>query len=465
MPDQSQIFSLLQVTKSIQKTLSERYTTAFWVRAEMNKLNFYKQSGHCYPELVEKENGKIIAQLSGILWKTDYLNANHKFLSILKEPLRDGIKILFLAKIVFDPAHGLSLQILDIDPAYTMGDLEKEKQDTLARLHAEGIFKTNKSLPLPLLPQRIAIISVETSKGYADFLSVIDKNPWGYKFFHFLFPSLLQGEKAVTGIISQLTQIRKVIQHFDVVAIVRGGGGDVGLSCYNNYNLAREIAEFPLPIITGIGHATNETVAEMISHTNAITPTKLADLLLQRFHDFAFPVQKAEDSVIRKSRRLITDSQNLLRHEVKLFRSVTTNIIMHNKNNITGLSGALIRQSQFRFKNEHAAVSAHKVGIPKKTNTFVSGIKQDILRFSMILGKDTLTLLSRQKIQIENAEKNIANMSPENVLRRGYSITLHNGRALKDTAPVKSGDVLETILYHGSMTSTINATKPENNNE
>src|SRR5690606_17990837 len=130
-------------------------------------------------------------------------------------------------------------------------------------------YERNKKLPFPILPQRIAIISVETSKGYADFLSVIDGNPWKYKFFHFLFPSLLQGEKAVDGIIQQLRRIRKVTKHFDVVAIIRGGGGDVGLTCYNNYRLAKEIAEFPLPVITGIGHATNETVSEIIAHFNA----------------------------------------------------------------------------------------------------------------------------------------------------------------------------------------------------
>src|SRR5690606_36413833 len=196
MPEMK-IFSLLQVANSIRKTLSERYTSSFWVKAEMNKLNLYQYSGHCYPELVEKENGKVIAQMNGILWKTEYLKANKKFLEVLKEPLKDGIKILFLARITFDPAHGLALQILDIDPAFTLGDLEREKQETIDRLKNEGIYDRNKKLPFPILPQRIAIISVETSKGYADFLSVIDGNPWKYKFFHFLLPSLLKGEKAV----------------------------------------------------------------------------------------------------------------------------------------------------------------------------------------------------------------------------------------------------------------------------
>ena len=185
------------------------------------------------------------------MWKDDYIKINNTFQKVLKEPLKDGIKILFLASISFDPTYGLALRIIDIDPGYTLGDLEREKQETIKKLQDEGIFNKNKTLKLPLLPQRIAVISVETSKGYADFLKVIDTNSWGYKFFHLLFPSLLQGEKAVEGIINQLRRIRKVRSHFDVVAIIRGGGGDIGLSCYNSFILAKEIALFPIPVITG----------------------------------------------------------------------------------------------------------------------------------------------------------------------------------------------------------------------
>jgi exodeoxyribonuclease VII large subunit len=346
------VFSLLEVTKSIQKTISERYKSSFWVKAEMNKLNYYKQSGHCYPELVEKANGKIIAQIKSHLWKDDYASANNKFLATLKEPLKDGIKILFLAKISFDPAHGLALWILDIDPSYTLGDLEREKQETIQKLKEEGIFAKNKTLKLSLLPQRIAIISVETSKGYADFLEVIDSNPWRYKFFRLLFPSLLQGDQAVKSIINQLRRIRKVKDHFDVVAIIRGGGGDVGLSCYNNYLLAKEIALFPTPIITGIGHATNETVVEMISFSNAITPTKLGEYLLQKFHNFSVPVHEAEKKIIDQSRRLLSEESKKFRSEIKLFKSVVENITITNANDIKHAAKNLFQQTKFIFKSE-----------------------------------------------------------------------------------------------------------------
>ncbi|HEY9489810.1 MAG TPA: exodeoxyribonuclease VII large subunit, partial [Chryseosolibacter sp.] len=180
--DGKQIFSLLEVTTSIQKTIALRYTSSFWVKAEMNKLNYYPHSGHCYPELVEKMDGRVIAQFKSTLWKDDYNRINENFLSVLQAPLKDGIRMLFCARITFDPVHGLALRITDIDPIFSLGELEREKQASIERLRKEGIFGRNRSLDFPLLPQRLAIISVQTSKGYADFNKMIEGNPWGYKF-------------------------------------------------------------------------------------------------------------------------------------------------------------------------------------------------------------------------------------------------------------------------------------------
>src|SRR5690606_8335154 len=304
------IFTLSQVAAKIKKTLAERYSQSYWIKAEMNKLNLYQHSGHCYPDLVEKRNGKVISQIRANLWQSDYQNINKRFLEVLKEPLKDGIKILFLARIHFHSAHGLSLQIIDIDPSFTLGDLEQEKQETIKKLNAEGVFKLNKSRKLALLPQRIAVISVETSKGYEDFLSVLNQNSWNYAFFCYLFPSILQGDKAVNGIIGQLERIKKVLTHFDAVVIIRGGGGDIGLSSFNQYKLSKAIAEFPLPVLTGIGHTANETVSEMVSYYNAITPTKLAEFLIQKFHNFSVPIKEAEQKVIDLSLRFLHDTKS-----------------------------------------------------------------------------------------------------------------------------------------------------------
>jgi exodeoxyribonuclease VII large subunit len=405
------IFSLLEVTRSIQKAIADRYKSTYWIKAEMNKLNYYSHSGHSYPELVEKQDGKVIAQVKANLWRDDFNLINGRFIKVLKEPLKDGIKILFLASISFDPVYGLSLRILDIDPAYTLGDLEQEKQESINRLTSEGIFNKNKSLSLPVLPQRIAIISVESSKGYADFMQVLTTNPWGYAFFHMLFPSVLQGEKAIHSIISQLRRISKVKKHFDVVAIIRGGGGDVGLSCYNNYELAREIALFPIPVITGIGHATNETVAEMISFSNAITPTKIAEYLIQKFHNFSVPVQKAREKIIDRSYRILLEEKVRVQSEAKLFRSVTSNILLDSRNILNTQTRSLLQSTAFLFRDE----------------------------------------LSK----INSLEKEVGHLSPANVLKRGYSITTLRGKIIKHQDELKEGDVIETSLADGSISSIV----------
>ncbi len=427
------VFTLLEVTRSIKKTLSERYKDSYWIRAELNKLNFYKQSGHCFPELVEKQEGRVVAQMRSTIWNDDYIRVNKKFLSILNEPLKDGIKILFQATINFEPMFGLSLHIMDIDPSFTLGDLEREKQETIQRLQRENLFYKNKTRKLPLLPQRLAIISDVTSKGYADFLKIIETNPRGYSFFHMLFPSLLQGEKAIHAMISQLKRIQKVRDHFDAVAIIRGGGDDIGLSFFNNYLLAKEIAAFPIPIFTGIGHSTNETVSEMISFHNAITPTKLAEYFIQIFNNYLDPVERAKEFIIDKSRRLITEHSKQFKSETKLFKSVTGNMLQKNKNNLKTQVQSLLQQSIFHFRNE----------------------KQKRLQLYQKLNSGTLVFIKSKNNDLENAKKNIHNMSPENVLKRGYSITLLNGKSVKNAEEVKKGDILHTTLYQGNIKSIV----------
>ncbi len=488
MPEEindKKVFSLLEVTQSIERTLADRYKSSFWVKAEMSKLNFYKHSGHCYPDLVEKKDGKVIAQIRAHLWRDDYFRVNSNFLRVLNEPLKDGIKILFLARVAYDPVYGLALWIMDIDPGYTLGDLEKEKQETIKRLREEGVYNKNKSLKIALLPQRIAIISVETSKGYADFIKVIETNSWNYKFFHHLFPSLLQGDNAVQSIIYQLSLIKKVRDHFDVVAIIRGGGGDVGLSCYNNYELAKEIALFPLPVITGIGHATNETVSEMISYMNAITPTKLAEYLLQAFHNFSVPVHEAERIITDRAKRILNEENVRFQSEIKLFRSVTENVLSMNRSKVRSLTNSLLQHVRFIIRTREESLRTARSEIVKWTNMFIKDAGQDLKDFALTISKDAKAQLKRficilfqfkdslqlrsgfvfreNLTKLNNIEKNIQNMSPENVLKRGYSITLLNGKPVRSYMQVGEGDILNTTLYEGKIISIVNLTKKNEN--
>jgi exodeoxyribonuclease VII large subunit len=402
-------FSLREVALGIQQTIRDQHAERIWIRTEMNKLNLYPHSGHCYPELVEKQDGKVVAQMRANLWKDDYIRINRTFLDVLKEPLRDGIAILIQATITFDPVYGLALRIYDIDPSFSLGELEREKQATIAALRKEGVFERNKTTILPLLPQRLAIISVETSKGYSDFLKVTGENPWGYAFFHMLFPALLQGDQAAPQIIAQLRRIRRVAPHFDAVAIIRGGGGDVGLSCYNDYSLAREVALFPIPVLTGIGHSTNETVTEMVAFRNAITPTGLADLLIQQFHNFAVPLKEMERSVAEQTLRLLADTRTLLMNGVRYFRAVAE-----------------------RMLADHSA--------------------RDLFA---AIEKAAMQLLAGENKEIELLQSKVGLLDPVNVLKRGYSITTKDGKPLTRHRQAAAGDEIETQLFDGRIRSIV----------
>lgn len=428
------IFSLNEVLTSVGKTLATRYQRAYWMKAEMNKLNFYSYSGHCYPDLVEKHEGKVVAQTRAIIWNTTFQNINKKFLEILNEPLKDGINILFLAKITFTPQHGLSLQILDIDPSYSLGILEREKQENIKRLKQEGLFYQNKNLPPPLLPQRVAIISVETSKGYADFIKIIQQNPAGYHFELKLFPARLQGDWAINDIIAQLQKIKAHSDDFDVVTIIRGGGGEVGLAAFNDYKLAKTIANFPIPVLTGIGHATNETIAEMVAFKNAITPTECAQFLLEKF-------EQAEQSLTQALLKLNNIGQRLVDMEQYLLKQMATRLVNATQH-LTDRQ-AITLQLKCQLINSYC-------------NRFFENNKATMQTLIRNLAVFTGIRLKEEQERCRRFEKSLILVNPKNVLKRGYSITRIAGKSIQpDDQLPQEGNIIETELYQGKIKSIV----------
>lgn len=486
MSENRQIFTLKQVTASIQKVIEERYQQQYWVKAEMHKLNLYP-SGHCFPELLQKENGKIVAQMNASIWKHNYQRINENFVKIVKEPLREDTTLLLLVKITFHETFGLSLQILDIDPNYALGELQKERQETLLKLQKEGLINKNQQLQFPLLPKRIALISAETSKGLSDFRKVIETNQWGYQFFTHLFPAYLQGDVAVSSIINQLENIKKVQSHFDVVVIVRGGGGEVGLSCYNNFELCKAIATFPLPVLTGIGHSTNLTVAEMIAFRNAITPTELGDFLLQAFHDFSVPLKDASKLIKNFALKLIEETNTSLNTQSKFFKNSTKYALQEAKNDLTKLSSntqskvklAIQKEDEnLIFSRKLISKSAKEFNSSKKlqTNQLIEqlqkGSKNIIKSFDTKIENTKLSLpkniqrtVQSSRISIQQLEQTVKLVDPQNVLKRGYSITLIDGKLVTDLDDLKEGQTITTTTYQGTIASKITALNKKSDGE
>ncbi|MFO8087620.1 MAG: exodeoxyribonuclease VII large subunit [Bacteroidales bacterium] len=405
------VYSLFEVTRSIQSVIQKAYSNKhFWIKAEIVRLNHYTHSGHCYPDLVEKRNGQTIAEIRGNIWRKDFQRINHKFTSILNEPLDDNMTVVVYGTVSYHPQYGLSLSIRDIDPEYTLGELARQKSETISRLKKEGIYAANKERHLAMIPKTIALISVNTSKGYHDFINVIQHNEYGYQFQHKLFPAILQGEKAITTISAQLSYIEKHKQIFDAVAIIRGGGGDVGLSSYDSYELAKAVATFPLPVLTGIGHSTNETVTDLVSYKSFITPTRIAEFFLQQFRQIDMNLQNRNQTVMQYARSLLEREHEKLEQRSKQF-VLPGHILRYEKNHL----------QEMQAKIHHKSVS----------------------------------LIQSQKESLSYAKGKLDVLKPENALKRGYSISRIQGKLVSNILSVNKGDIVDIQLAGGSVKAEV----------
>ncbi len=454
MPQSPKIFSLQQVLSSIRKTLEERYQSEYWVKVEMHKLG-KTPSGHCYPELVQKEDGKIVAEVRGTIWRHHFDAINKRFMEVVKEPLKEDSTLLMKVKIQFHEIYGLSLQITDIDPNYSLGELQRERAETLRKLEKEGLLNANQRLEFPLLPKRVAIISAASSKGLSDFMKVIEQNDWGYRFFTMLFPAYLQGDQAAHSIMHQLQRIRSVQQHFDLVVIVRGGGGEVGMSCYNHYDLCKAIAEFPMPILTGIGHSTNLTVAEMISYRNAITPTELGDFLIQAFHEYSVPLKDAIKSIRVHAKQQLELSNMHLKTASRKFSHTTQQRLASEKNAVD-----LLRK-ELRHGTRNATARSNE-SLKRFKHLVSSGTRLILQRNSARIDsqRDQLSTKSRSYLQenrhlLEKMMYSVKLMDPINVLQRGYSITTIDGKSLSEKNPPLEGGKITTRTATFSIESEV----------
>jgi len=450
--------TLLDLAESIQRMFTAHFTRTYWVKAEINKLNHYSQSGHCYPELLQKENGKVVVEFKSVLWKSDYERINRLFLDQIKEPLKDGIKVLCEVSVSYTPQHGLSLHIEDIDISYTLGDIEAEKKATIERLKREGIFNRNKEKTHALLPKRIAIISVESSKGFADFQEIIDAQKKRFGIFRMLFPALLQGDKAIDSLLDSLKRIRLVAHQFDAVAIIRGGGGDVGLSCFNNYLLAHAIAHFPIPVYTGIGHSTNETVCEMVSYYNGITPTKVAQQFLDQFEAFEQGVFNAQRQITGRTREILNTQQRELHLHTRIIQQATIGNLAYHRQKLNFASGELAKTSNRLFTSHYSELQIRIHRMTSASNQQVSASNTCIEQFSRQLKLSTTHLLSKAESSLHHLERMVSISDPKNMLRKGYSISTLNGQPLKDVSQLKSGDRVTTVLANGSFASEVQTT-------
>lgn len=451
--------NLSAVSNGIREAIHSRFgEQLLWIVAEISEMSVRK--GHCYLSLVEKlpGNSAPMCEMKGIVWAGKFEKISQIFRNETGTELAANTTILFQAMVRFDVKWGLSLIIEDIEPKYTVGLLQVERDKTVARLREEGVYEANKRLQFPLVPSRIAVISARDSRGYEDFLNKLENNPRGYHFNVTLFSSLLQGDHAATGMVNRLIEIFNRKDEFDVVVIVRGGGGAIDLNCFNDYKLSRAVARFPLPVISGIGHTTNKSVVDEVAFADAITPTDAADFIIEkttafeeRLDDYVMTlgtsylvaVNAEKTKLTQLSSAMNTRSRELIRNELYYvsgsaaqIQNFSGNLLKQAGHSLSMFARELTYKSKLRIREEHHVINN----------------KQQTLKPAPI------KLLKSALMSLENTEQTVKILDPVNVLKRGFSITLIDNRPVLNSNEVKTNDRIKTILYEGTIESEVKGT-------
>lgn len=426
--------SLYELNALVKRSINTCMPDTYWVQAELSDVRS-NYSGHCYLEFVQKEprGNNLIAKARGAIWSNVYRLLKPYFEEETGQAFVAGIKVMVKVSVEFHELYGYSLTVQDIDPTYTLGDMARRRREILKQLEEEGVLTLNKELEIPLLAQRIAVISSATAAGYGDFCNQLEHNPYGFVFYSRLFPAIMQGERVEQSVIAALDAINACRDHWDVVVIIRGGGATSDLSGFDTYELAANCAQFPLPIITGIGHERDDTVLDSVSHTRVKTPTAAAEFLINHLHDTAEVLKNHASAILQAV------STRMEREKVRLAR----------------IAERIPVQTRMRLNEEHY----RQERIMKQLEVgWQSRLAKETHFLNMLetqLGVVSQRRLVKEQHRLQLLEQEVKAASPEHLLKRGYSITLKNGKAVTDASALQPGDELTTRLAQGEIKSIV----------
>lgn len=405
--------TLQQLNQQVASVIHATFDEPVWITAELSDVRV-ANNGHCYMQLVEKDpkRGTMLAFANAHIWANRWWLIRDSFQRQTGQSFQSGLKVMLLVEVTMHEAYGYSLNILDVDPTYTLGEMARRRMEILAQLKQDGVIDMNRELLFPALPQRIAIISAEGAAGYGDFCHQLHDNEWGLCFYTHLFPAIMQGQQTESSVISALERIALNEDLFDVVVIIRGGGASADLASFDSYELALNIANFPLPVITGIGHDRDQTVLDHVAHTSVKTPTAAAALLIDTLSQQLSTLQQLQEDIIDNTRGRIEREQLRLHRVINLVRGT------------------------------HIALG------------------QQINRLT--LTAERIKLLSTQRLQndqqkLSYIERTIQMAQPDNLLKRGFSITRINGHAVRSASEVPPGAELQIQTADGVITARENS--------
>lgn len=449
--------SLFELQQSIKDTLHSTFSTPCKVVGEISEIRVNPSNGHCYLVLIEKRqnNDQIIARASATIWNRTFRMIQPYFEQTTGKPLAAGMKVLVSALVEYHELYGLSLNIRDIDPTYTLGDLARRRQEVILQLQREGIFDMNKELEFPDLTQRIAVISSASAAGYQDFCNQLESNINNYFFKIELFAATMQGNGAEQSMLKALDAIYDNIDNFDAIVIIRGGGATSDLSCFDSYDLAAHVAQFPLPVISGIGHERDESILDMVANTRVKTPTAAAAFLIDRIANTEAYLLSLEERFFEKIETCIDESHQYLKDLTLQLPTVLNEKLQYHhyflqkkmmslesaqKNMIHTKEIQLRRLSQQTEQRLHNAVYLSQTKLSQLQNRLIN---------------TTDRFISKRHFSLKIAEQTNVLSDPKTILKKGFSITLKDGKLIKDISQLKKGDKLTTHVACGTITSRI----------
>ena len=430
------VLSLFELNQLVRRSVRTCLPDEYWVQVELSDVRA-NYSGHCYLECVQKDpkSNSLIAKARGIIWSNVFSQLKPYFEQETGQAFVSGIKVLVKVTVDFHELYGYSLTIVDIDPAYTLGDMARRRREILLRLQEEGVLSLNKELELPVLAQRIAVISSAAAAGYGDFCNQLENNAFGFAFYPRLFPAIMQGERVEASVIAALDRIYAESEKWDVVVIIRGGGATSDLSGFDTYDLAASCAQFPLPIITGIGHERDDTVIDLVAHTRVKTPTAAAEFLVNHLRQTAEQLENYAYYIRQEvPARLNREKERLERCITRIPARVQ------------------MRLQREDFRRERLAKRMEMAWQSRLAR------EQYRLELSSRLSVALQARLLKEKHRLDLLEKSVEAASPDLLLKRGYSITLKDGKAVTDASLLKPGDRVVTRVAKGQFSSEVQGT-------
>ena len=438
-----QHITLLELNRLVREVIECEMPNEYWVEAELSECR--ENRGHCYMELVQYDEDRAatpLARASAKCWASKWMLIRPGFERVTGQRLHAGMKVLLKVNAQFHEAFGFSWIVTDIDPTYTLGDMARKRQEIIRQLKTEGVFDLQKELRLPLFCQRIAVISSETAAGYGDFCNQLADNPYGFQFETHLFPATMQGEGVEQSIIDALEKIFSWSEEFvtlltprkfDAVVIIRGGGATADLSGFDTLALAENVANFPLPIITGIGHDRDESILDMVSHTRVKTPTAAAAFLIDHLKTVLDAINDAQDRITGYTQQKLSVLKAQLSAIAETLPRIFNAVRTRHEARLDTLNSRILSSVRQSLITHQSKISAFEDRIP------------------ILLDRRLMT----EKHRLQLIEEKAKSLDPALLLRRGYSITLKDGHALRDTAALHPGDEIETRLANGTVRSTV----------